>query len=88
MVTINQLVDIVEEIAEVKLSRSYNLSAPRGVRGRSSDNTLIEDRLGWAPSTSLHTGMGATYRWIYDEMTGAGGGVRAERDRQHAIAMA
>jgi GDP-D-mannose 3',5'-epimerase len=88
MVTINQLVDIVEQIAEVRLTRSYNLSAPRGVRGRSSDNTLIEDQLGWAPGTSLQTGMEATYRWIYDEMTSARRGVRAERDRQPAIAMA
>jgi GDP-D-mannose 3', 5'-epimerase len=86
MVTINELVDIVEEIAQVKLTRSYNLSAPRGVRGRSSDNTLIEEQLGWAPSTSLQAGMEATYRWIYDEMTG--GGIQSERDGQRAIAMA
>ena len=68
MVSINQLVDIVEEIAGLKLKRSYNLSAPKGVRGRSSDNTLIKQKLGWAPSTSLRAGMKKTYDWIYGEM--------------------
>jgi len=67
MVTINQLVDIVEEIAGVKLKRSYKLDAPKGVRGRNSDNTLIKAKLAWAPSTSLRAGMERTYRWIYDQ---------------------
>jgi nucleoside-diphosphate-sugar epimerase len=67
MVTINQLVDIVEDIAGVKMKRKYKLDAPKGVRGRNSDNTLIKARLGWAPSISLHTGMEQTYRWIYDQ---------------------
>ena len=67
MVTINQLVDIVEEIAGIKLKRNYKLDAPKGVRGRNSDNTLIKERLAWAPSTSLRTGMERTYRWIYDQ---------------------
>jgi GDP-D-mannose 3',5'-epimerase len=67
LVTINQLVDIVEEIAGITVARNYNLSAPRGVRGRNSDNTMIQQRLGWAPSISLHDGLEATYRWIYDE---------------------
>jgi GDP-D-mannose 3',5'-epimerase len=68
MVTINELVDIVEEIAGVTLARRYNLDAPKGVRGRNSDNTMILDRLGWEPSTPLRTGLEATYRWIYGEM--------------------
>ena len=68
MVTINELVDIVEEIAGVRVNRIYDLSAPKGVRGRNSDNTLILDRLGWEPSTPLRTGLEATYRWIYGEM--------------------
>jgi GDP-D-mannose 3', 5'-epimerase len=68
MVTINQLVDIAESIAGVKLRRSYNLDAPKGVRGRSSDNELINKLLEWEPSTSLATGLEATYRWIHDEM--------------------
>ena len=67
MVSINQLVDIVEKIAGVKLKRNYNLDAPKGVRGRNSDNTLIKQKLSWAPSISLRTGMERTYRWIYDQ---------------------
>ena len=69
LVTINQLIDIVEEIAGVTLKRRYKLDAPLGVRGRSSDNTLIRQQLGWAPSTRLRDGMEKTYRWIHDEMT-------------------
>jgi GDP-D-mannose 3',5'-epimerase len=69
LVSINRLVDIVEEIAGVKLKRSYNLLAPKGVNGRNSDNTLIEKVFHWQPSTSLRDGMELTYRWIYDQMT-------------------
>lgn len=68
LVTINQLVDIVEDIAGVKLKRSYKLDAPKGVRGRNSDNALIKARLGWAPSISLRVGMEKTYRWVLEEM--------------------
>jgi nucleoside-diphosphate-sugar epimerase len=68
LVTINQLVDIVEDIAAVKLERKYNLSAPKGVNGRNSDNTLILDRLSWEPSTRLRDGMETTYRWIEGEI--------------------
>jgi len=67
LVTINQLVDIVERIAGVKLKRNYKLNAPKGVRGRNSDNTLIKSKLRWAPSIPLRTGMEQTYRWIYDQ---------------------
>ena len=66
--SINQLVDMVEEIAGVKLRRRYNLDAPQGVRGRNSDNALIREELGWEPSTPLRDGLERTYRWIYDEM--------------------
>ncbi len=69
LVTINQLVDIVEEIAQIKLKRSYNLSAPKGVNGRNSDNTMIKALLGWEPGIRLEDGMEKTYRWIYDQMT-------------------
>jgi nucleoside-diphosphate-sugar epimerase len=69
LVTINQLVDIVEQIADVKLKRRYKLDAPKGVRGRNSDNTLITERLGWAPSVRLEDGMRRTYAWIFDQMT-------------------
>jgi nucleoside-diphosphate-sugar epimerase len=68
LVTINELVDIVEEIAGIKLTRKYNLSAPKGVNGRNSDNTLILERLGWEPSTKLRDGMEKTYRWIEGEI--------------------
>jgi nucleoside-diphosphate-sugar epimerase len=67
LVSINQLVDIVEDIAGVKLKRNYKLDAPKGVRGRNSDNTLIQQRLGWRPSIRLRDGMEKTYRWIYEE---------------------
>jgi GDP-L-fucose synthase len=67
-VSINQLVDIVEAIAGVKLGRRYNLSAPKGVNGRNSDNALIQKMLGWAPSVPLRTGLEHTYRWIVDEI--------------------
>ena len=66
--TINQLVDIVEEIAGVRLKRRYNLDAPKGVRGRNSDNTLILERLGWEPSTPLSVGLEKTFAWIHDEL--------------------
>jgi GDP-D-mannose 3',5'-epimerase len=68
LVSINALVDMVEEIAGVRLRRSYNLDAPKGVRGRNSDNTLLKSVVGWAPSTTLRAGMEQTYRWIYDEI--------------------
>jgi GDP-D-mannose 3',5'-epimerase len=69
LVTINGLVDIVEGIADVKLERNYNLSAPQGVRGRNSDNALIRAQLGWEPSISLEDGLAKTYHWIYEQMT-------------------
>jgi len=70
LVSINQLVDIVEEIAGVRLARRYNLDAPRGVNGRNSDNTRVLEKLGWVPSISLREGMEQTYRWIFDQMAG------------------
>jgi len=66
-VSINQLVDMVEDIAGVKLRRSYDLNAPTGVNGRNSDNTLIQKLLKWEPSIPLRTGMEKTYAWIYDQ---------------------
>jgi nucleoside-diphosphate-sugar epimerase len=68
LVTINQLVDIIEEIAEIKVRRNYRLDAPKGVRGRNSDNTRIQKLLHWAPSITLRVGLEKTYRWIYDQM--------------------
>ena len=68
LVSINQLVSLVEDIAGVTVKRNYNLSAPKGVRGRNSDNTLIQKELAWEPSTSLKDGMRKTYNWIYEQM--------------------
>ena len=67
LVSINQLVDIVEEIAGIRLERHYDLSAPKGVRGRNSDNTKIRQCFSWEPDTRLKDGMAKTYAWIYDE---------------------
>jgi GDP-D-mannose 3', 5'-epimerase len=64
LVTINGLVDIVEEIAGVKLERSYKLDAPQGVRGRNSDNAQIQETYGWEPSISLREGLEKTYAWV------------------------
>jgi GDP-D-mannose 3',5'-epimerase len=69
LVTINQLVDMAEEIAGLKLKRRYNLSAPKGVNGRNSDNTLIRSIFNLEPSTRLRDGLERTYRWIHDQMT-------------------
>src|SRR6266516_191966 len=66
LVTINQLVDLVEHIAGVRLERRYNLGAPKGVNGRNSDNTRIRQYLGWEPSTTLRDGLEKTYRWIHE----------------------
>src|SRR5687768_2966538 len=68
LVSINQLVDIVEDIAGIELRRRYKLDAPKGVRGRNSDNTLIQKYLGWEPSVPLREGMERTYAWIHDQM--------------------
>jgi nucleoside-diphosphate-sugar epimerase len=68
LVTVNQLVDIVEESANVRLKRNYNLSAPKGVNGRNSDNTKINQYLRWEPSIQLKDGIAKTYEWIESEM--------------------
>jgi nucleoside-diphosphate-sugar epimerase len=73
LVTIDRLVDIVEEIAGVRLRRRYNTSEPQGVRGRNSDNTLALELLGWEPSTPLQTGLAHTYGWIHDELARSDG---------------
>jgi GDP-D-mannose 3', 5'-epimerase len=68
LVTINQLIDIVEEIAGVRVKRNYDLTKPQGVQGRNSDNTKINQYFGWEPNTSLLVGLEKTYSWIYDQM--------------------
>src|SRR5271168_1879763 len=67
-VTIDQLVDLAEAIAGVKLQRKYKLDAPKGVNGRNSDNTKINEYLGWEPSIRLKEGLAKTYEWIENEM--------------------
>ena len=69
LVTINELVSIVEEIAGLELERRYKLDAPQGVRGRNSDNTLIKERLGWEPEITLEDGLAKTYAWMYEQMS-------------------
>ncbi len=68
MVSINQLADMAEDIGGVKLDRLYDLSAPKGVRGRNSENTLIRHYLNWEPSTPLIDGLRQTYAWIREQM--------------------
>ena len=69
LVTINHLVDLAEDIAGIKLNRTYNLNAPKGVNGRNSDNAMIMEKLGWEPSIRLRDGLEKTYRWIESEIT-------------------
>jgi nucleoside-diphosphate-sugar epimerase len=76
LVSINQLVDMAEDIAGVRLRRRYDLSAPKGVNGRNSDNTLIKKLFNWEPSTRLRLGLEKTYYWIYDQI------VRGNTERQ------
>jgi len=68
LISINDLVDLVEKIAGLRLRRRYDPSAPQGVRGRNSDNTLIKAMLGWEPETPLSEGMERTYAWIFNQM--------------------
>jgi len=67
-VTINQLVDAVEEVAGFTVRRKYDMSKAQGVHGRNSDNTLIKKLLGWEPSTRLLAGLGETYPWIEEQV--------------------
>jgi GDP-D-mannose 3', 5'-epimerase len=64
LISVNELVSIAEKIGGVQLERKYDLTAPRGVAGRNSDNTFIQQTLGWQPSTSFHDGLAKTYAWI------------------------
>ena len=67
LITIDGLATMVEEIAGKKLEHKHNLSAPKGVNGRNSDNTLIQKYLGWAPGIGLREGMEMTFDWIHGE---------------------
>lgn len=72
LVTINQMVDILEDIADIRLERHYQLDAPQGVRGRNSDNTMFRAIYGWEPSISLRDGLEKTYSWIFDQLRARG----------------
>ena len=73
MVSIKSMVEIIESIAGVKITRKYNLEAPKGVRGRNSNNTRIQNLLNWQPSISLSTGLSATYKWIEEQVNSHNG---------------
>jgi nucleoside-diphosphate-sugar epimerase len=72
LVTINQLIDLVSNVAGKRLKKRHDLSKPQGVRGRNSDNTLLNSVLGWQPGISLEEGLKTTYRWIEAELRKAG----------------
>ncbi len=80
MVTINELVSLVEAVADVELRRTYRIDAPQGVRGRNSDNTTILEKYGWEPSIRLREGLAATYAWVYDRVAADLG-----REREPAV---
>ncbi len=67
-VSINELIEIVENIAKYKIKKNYQLDKPKGVRGRSSDNTLIKETINWEPNIKLNSGLNYTYNWIYNEL--------------------
>jgi GDP-D-mannose 3', 5'-epimerase len=69
LVSINQLVSLVEDIAGIQLERKYRLDAPKGVRGRNSDNGMILSIYGWQPSISLRQGLERTYEWVYKQVS-------------------
>jgi nucleoside-diphosphate-sugar epimerase len=80
LVTINQLVSIIEKIAGVALKRRYMPDAPSGVRGRNSDNSLLASTIGWTPSIALEIGLERTYAWIFDEVSRGQGGLISRRN--------
>lgn len=69
LVTINQMIGILEDIAGITVTKNHDLSAPQGVRGRNSDNTMFHEIYGWEPSISLRDGLEKTYTWIYDQLS-------------------
>ena len=80
LVSINQLVDYIEEIAGIKMERKYVLDAPRGVAGRNSDNAMIKAVLGWEPNLPLKEGLKTTYLWIEQQHNDRKAGKRVVQD--------
>jgi nucleoside-diphosphate-sugar epimerase len=68
MISINQLVDMVSQIAGKRIGKRYDVTKPQGVRGRNSDNTRLREVLGWEPAISLEDGLERTYHWIAGEL--------------------
>ena len=80
LVSINTLVDYIEEIGGVKLHRTYDPTAPKGVAGRNSDNTFINEVLGWEPCIPLKEGLKTTYAWIEQQYADRKAGKRTVHD--------
>lgn len=80
LISIDDLVSMVEDIAGIELERSYDLNAPKGVAGRNSDNTFIRSILDWEPKTPLRVGMEKTYSWIAKQYADRKAGKRVIRD--------
>jgi nucleoside-diphosphate-sugar epimerase len=72
MLSVDELFDMVADIAGKSLKKRYDLSKPQGVRGRNSDNAQLRKVLGWVPQVSLERGLEITYRWIRDQLRAAG----------------
>ena len=67
-VSINQMIDIIGDIAQHKVDKNYQLDKPLGVRGRSSDNSYVTEKIGWKPKNSLKEGLTKTYQWIEQQI--------------------
>ena len=80
MISINRLVDIVEDVAGLKLERTYDPDAPKGVAGRNSDNTMIKEILGWEPTTPIAEGIKPTFAWIKQQYEDRKAGKRTVKD--------
>ena len=80
LVSINQLVTVVEQIAGVRLERFYAPDAPQGVAGRNSDNTRLREAVGWEPTVGLREGLEKTYKWVHDEYMRRWGGRLGPRE--------
>ena len=67
-VSINQMIEIIEDIANYSVEKNYQLDKPKGVRGRSSDNSLVNKKIGWKPNLTLKEGLAKTYAWIENQI--------------------
>jgi nucleoside-diphosphate-sugar epimerase len=81
LIAVNELVSVAEEIGGLKLERSYDLNAPRGVAGRNSDNTFIKQVLNWEPGTPFRDGLAKTYAWIEQQYSDRKAGKQTIRDQ-------